>query len=211
MVLERSTLCSKGQQKTAVFQAARKRAAKPTPTVTHFLQQDHTCSNKVTPPNSVTLSVKNIQTATLWTSKTVLHSFQEKLIKNPKVHCPQAWRDDSMTNVIWCSSRRLEFSCIATAGSSQLSVTLALEGPALFFWFLWLPALHTCMHVCMHREREGERVFKLLSKRVDLGWRDGSVVKSTDCSSRGPDFSSQQPYGDSQPSVIGSDAFFWCV
>jgi len=43
------------------------------------------------------------------------------------------------------------------------------------------------------------------------GWRDGSVVKSTDCSSRGPEFNSQQPHGGSQPSVIESNAFFWCV
>jgi hypothetical protein len=27
------------------------------------------------------------------------------------------------------------------------------------------------------------------------GWRDGSVVKSTDCSSRSPEFKSQQPHG----------------
>jgi hypothetical protein len=31
--------------------------------------------------------------------------------------------------------------------------------------------------------------------------RDGSVVKSTGCSSRGPEFKSQQPHGGSQPSV----------
>jgi len=43
------------------------------------------------------------------------------------------------------------------------------------------------------------------------GWRDGSVVKSTDCSSRGPEFNSQQPHGGSQPCVMGSDALFWCV
>jgi hypothetical protein len=30
------------------------------------------------------------------------------------------------------------------------------------------------------------------------------VVKSTDCSSRGPEFKSQQPHGGSQPSVKGS-------
>jgi hypothetical protein len=30
------------------------------------------------------------------------------------------------------------------------------------------------------------------------GWRDGSAVKSTDCSSRGPEFNSQQPHGGSQ-------------
>jgi hypothetical protein len=43
------------------------------------------------------------------------------------------------------------------------------------------------------------------------GWRDGSWVKSTDCSSKGPEFKFQQPHGDSQPSVMRSDAVFWCV
>jgi hypothetical protein len=31
------------------------------------------------------------------------------------------------------------------------------------------------------------------------------------CSSRGPEFNSQQPHGGSQPSVMGSDALFWCA
>ena len=44
-----------------------------------------------------------------------------------------------------------------------------------------------------------------------MGWRDGSMVKSTDCSTRGPEFNSQQPCGSPQPSVMGSDALFWCV
>ena len=39
-------------------------------------------------------------------------------------------------------------------------------------------------------------------------WRDGSAVKSTGGSSRGPRFNSQQPHGGSKPSVMGSDAFF---
>jgi hypothetical protein len=33
-------------------------------------------------------------------------------------------------------------------------------------------------------------------------WRDGSEVKSTDCSSEGPEFKSQKPHGGSQPSVL---------
>lgn len=39
------------------------------------------------------------------------------------------------------------------------------------------------------------------------GWSDGSVVKSTGCSLREPEFDSQQPHGDSQPSltVISED------
>jgi hypothetical protein len=48
-------------------------------------------------------------------------------------------------------------------------------------------------------------------KEVWGGWQDGSVVKSTDCSSEGPEFKSQQPYGGSQPSVTKSDAFFWKI
>jgi hypothetical protein len=48
--------------------------------------------------------------------------------------------------------------------------------------------------------------------RVNIGgWRDGLVVKSTDCSSKGPEFNSQQPYGGSQPSVMGSEALFCCI
>jgi hypothetical protein len=43
------------------------------------------------------------------------------------------------------------------------------------------------------------------------GWRDGSAVKSTDYSSGGPEFKSQQPHGGSQPSVMKSNALFWCV
>ena len=47
---------------------------------------------------------------------------------------------------------------------------------------------------------------KQQKKSMCLG---GSTVKSTHCSSRGPEFNSQQPHGSSQPSVMGSDALFW--
>jgi hypothetical protein len=50
-------------------------------------------------------------------------------------------------------------------------------------------------------------VFSIKQKN-DRGWRDGLVVKSTDCSSRGPEFNSQHPHGGSPPSVVGSDALF---
>jgi hypothetical protein len=39
-------------------------------------------------------------------------------------------------------------------------------------------------------------------KKKTVGWRDEL---------RGPEFNSQQPHGSSQPSVIGSDALFWCI
>jgi hypothetical protein len=37
------------------------------------------------------------------------------------------------------------------------------------------------------------------------------VVKSTDCSSRCPEFNSQQPHGGSQRSIMRSNAPFWCI
>jgi hypothetical protein len=46
---------------------------------------------------------------------------------------------------------------------------------------------------------------KASSKTGAGGWRDGSAVKSTDCSSEGPEFNSQQPHGGSQPSIMRSE------
>jgi hypothetical protein len=51
--------------------------------------------------------------------------------------------------------------------------------------------------------------FGLIKSRVS-GWRHGSVDKSTDCSTKDPEFKSQQPHGGSQPSLIRSDTLFWC-
>jgi hypothetical protein len=36
-------------------------------------------------------------------------------------------------------------------------------------------------------------------------------LKNTDYSSGGREFNSQQVHGGSQPSVMGSDALFWCL
>jgi len=57
-------------------------------------------------------------------------------------------------------------------------------------------------------------IFNVLKKKKkSQGWRDGSEVKSTVCSSRGHEFNSQQPHGGSQPSIMKSGALFWptCV
>jgi hypothetical protein len=50
--------------------------------------------------------------------------------------------------------------------------------------------------------------FFIICKCTVGGWRDGSVVKSTDCSSKGPEFKSQQPYGGSQSPIMRSDSLF---
>ena len=48
-----------------------------------------------------------------------------------------------------------------------------------------------------------EKLHELLPlKDTHQGWRDGSVGKSTDCSSKGPEFNSQQPHGGSQASTM---------
>jgi hypothetical protein len=44
-----------------------------------------------------------------------------------------------------------------------------------------------------------------------MGWRDGSGVKSTDCSSEDPEFKSQHPHDGSQLFAMRSDALFWLV
>ena len=53
----------------------------------------------------------------------------------------------------------------------------------------------------------GLRISKSILRKENIVWgrRDGSVVKSTDCSSGGPECNSQQPHGGSQPSVMESD------
>jgi hypothetical protein len=55
------------------------------------------------------------------------------------------------------------------------------------------------------------KLFGILILKSRGVWRDGSAVKSTGCSCKDPEFNSQQSHGGSKPSVMGSDAFLWCV
>ena len=87
-----------------------------------------------------------------------------------------------------------------------------------------IPALRRQVELCEFQDSRGytekpclKKINKQTNKQTKpttttekdvLGWRDGSVIKSTDCSSRGPEFNSQQPHGGSQPSVLGSDTPF---
>jgi hypothetical protein len=48
-------------------------------------------------------------------------------------------------------------------------------------------------------------------EKLERGWQDGLAGKSTNYSSKGPEFKSQKPYDVSQPPVMRSDALFWCV
>jgi hypothetical protein len=64
-----------------------------------------------------------------------------------------------------------------------------------------------------HHARSGSNIYfqNIVSKKIVWGWRDGSAGKSIDCTSAGPEFKSQQPYGGSQPPIMRSDALFWYV
>jgi hypothetical protein len=55
------------------------------------------------------------------------------------------------------------------------------------------------------------RILVSLKIPVNGAGEMGSAVKSTNHSSRGPEFNSQEPHGGSQPSEIGSNSLFWCV
>ena len=57
---------------------------------------------------------------------------------------------------------------------------------------------------------EVDSVLKLNEKRLE-GCRNGSAIKSTDSSSRDPEFKSQQLHGGSQLPVMRSDALLWSV
>jgi hypothetical protein len=60
---------------------------------------------------------------------------------------------------------------------------------------------------------------QLLSKVISFKYKNrlfgagemAQWVRAPDCSSEGPKFKSQQPYGGSQPSATRSDALFWSV
>jgi hypothetical protein len=56
-----------------------------------------------------------------------------------------------------------------------------------------------------YKQNKNENNNKKLLHRLE---QDSSIVKSTDCSSRGPEFNSQQPHSASQTSVMGSDVLF---
>jgi hypothetical protein len=61
----------------------------------------------------------------------------------------------------------------------------------------------THAHTYMHTEKTHiiTKEAIIFLKRKEEGWRDGSAIKRTDCSSKGPELNSQQQHDGSQPSV----------
>ena len=69
-------------------------------------------------------------------------------------------------------------------------------------WISGLPRLHTETLSQKNKTKQNK------NKRAR---EMAQAVKDTDCSSKGPEFNSQQPHGGSRLSVMRSDALFWCV
>jgi hypothetical protein len=142
-----------------------------------------------------------------------LHGYFINLVQRPacrqNIHIHKrkknirGWRVGSEVKSTDCSSRGSEFNSQQPHGSSQLSA-IQLQVT---------PHPHTDTHADktpIYTKLKINKSF-LKKKRKIGGWRDGSVVKSTDCSSKGPEFKSQQPHGGSQPSLTKSDALIWSV
>jgi hypothetical protein len=100
--------------------------------------------------------------------------------------------------VILRSSLRLKQREASLRGNGSLFClcdTSADKAPWLLFWALL--KLPLCSFIPSIERSVKQFTLKLLKQR----WRDGSAVKSTDCSSRGPRFNSKHPHGGSQLSV----------
>jgi hypothetical protein len=83
---------------------------------------------------------------------------------------------------------------------------------------LYILRLSLVVYCFKNKTENGEKAKEQCSGVSDLkqinrlgAWRDGLAVKSTDHSSSGPEFNSQQLHGGSEPSVMRWDALFWCV
>ena len=69
------------------------------------------------------------------------------------------------------------------------------------------------VHFFNNQLRQEDKEFKNnKQKKIKTGTGEmAQWVRAPDCSSEGPEFKSQQPHGGSQPSIMRSDALFWCV
>jgi hypothetical protein len=76
------------------------------------------------------------------------------------------------------------------------------------YTFFWAPYATISK---IHHIIRGKTSHNRYKKIGTGGWRDGSAVKSTDCSFRGSEFNFQQPHRGSQPSVMESYTLFCCV
>lgn len=111
--------------------------------------------------------------------------------------CHNAWHDSLFfeTGFPYVSLSVLELTLLTRLASTQRSACLCLQSTGI---------------KDMHQQPVIKKKFFFQKRKLDKGWRGGSVVR-TDSSSRGSEFNSQKQHSGSQPSVMGSYALFWCV
>ena len=148
-----------------------------------------------------------------------LHQHNQQTLGPNTRHCLKqdrwAWWHAPLIPVLWSQRQQIsDYSLVykvssrparAKKGSNCLKTKwMGPEEPQLD-WPL------TSMHMSAVMQIYKMRHHWCSTQETNTGCRDGSVVKSTDCSSKGPEFKSLQPHGGSQPSIMRSDALFWCV
>jgi hypothetical protein len=84
--------------------------------------------------------------------------------------------------------------------NTEAALHPAVSNMQLRFHSLWKIQRHIVSLVC-------EFAFSF-KKYHNRGWREGSEVKSINCSFRGPKFNSQKPHGSSEPSMMKSSVPF---
>jgi hypothetical protein len=125
--------------------------------------------------------------------------------QNPECGKPRAkcLRGLNVWKAVLCGTHRLKIGSrgVATDGS----IWIAFEP------YLWRASRRWLTDVTNERTLFTGMIIILgcfFQKHLEICTINGN---STGCSPRGPEFNSYQPHGGSQPSVMGSDALFWCV
>jgi len=84
-----------------------------------------------------------------------------------------------------------------------------------FHWYyLHMVHIHTCRqhtyaHTHTHTHTHTHKINLSKSKGKKGAGEMAQWLKTLTVLPKGPEFSSQQPHGGSQPSVMGSNALFW--
>jgi hypothetical protein len=129
----------------------------------------------------------NYSNVVFWHHSVSTDSIHESVLQKPSVHS-------------YSTTGKINLACflvlkLTNQVTNQVKFQLCL--PALSFWF---PCKSTNKAFGVGNEEVTTNEYYkppqgLSLKKPKPSWRDGSVVKSTDCSSEGPEFKSQQPHG----------------
>jgi hypothetical protein len=80
-------------------------------------------------------------------------------------------------------------------------------------WEMWKCTVWKFVYIFICSRRVGADKVNMIVKKIAIigAGEMAQQVRAPNCTSEGPEFKSQQPHGGLQPSVMRSDALFWCV